>query len=245
MLDIVVCCKDANLRKWVGDAIGEYASLHRAYINVNLLADGGSLPARMETGYRFQIIILEIPVNTESAGPPDFALPAKIRNRDKDCVIIFIAESTAYALWGYSVHAFDYWVKPLDKKYILRSIEEAAGVFLANSRDMLPIRGKGFNTPVRYASIIYIESVKHRLRIHMENGSVYEVYGKLGDYEQRLKASALFLRCHQSFLVNTNHVESICERDFVMRGGTRIPIRKSSAVKLKKEYYSRMGENGR
>lgn len=243
MLEIVVCCKDANLRKWIGDVIGEYSTLHYTYFNVNLLADGGCLPARMEAGFRFHIVILEISVNTESTGPPDLALPVKIRSRDRNCAIIFVAESNDYALWGYSVHAFDYWLKPLDKRYIMRTIDDAAGVFLASSRDVLPIRGKGFNTPVRYTNIIYIESVKHRLRIHMENGSVYEVYGKLGDYEQRLMASGLFLRCHQSFLVNTNHVQGISERDFIMTNGARIPIRKSSAAKLKKEYYSRMSGN--
>jgi two-component system LytT family response regulator len=242
MLEIVVCCRDACIRKWLGDVIEEYATLHHAFINVNMFADHRNLSSQMDNGCRFQIVILDMSMNTESTGPPDLELVVNIRKRDRSCIIIFIAESADYALWGYSVHAFDYWVKPLDKRRVARTIGEAAGILQENSHEMLPIRGRGFNTPVRHSGVIYIESVKHHLKIHMTNGSIYEVYGKLDDYEQRLKASALFLRCHQSFLVNMDRVESISGRDFIMDDGSRIPIRKSSAAKLKKEYYKYVTE---
>lgn len=243
MLEIVVCCGDTNIRKWLGDVIGEYGFLCHESINVSMFADGRILLSRMENGYRFQIIILDIMMNMESTGPPGPELPGKIRSYDKNCVIIFIAESVDFAFWCYSVHAFDYLLIPLDKRKVVKAITEAIGFLLGHDQAILPVKAKGINTPVKHTNILYIESVGHHLRIHLTNDSIYQVYGKLDDYVYRLKSGPSFLRCHKSFLVNMDHVEGISGRDFIMMNGSRVPIRKASAAKLKNEYYQYIQKN--
>lgn len=245
MLEIVICCDDPTLNQWLKDVIDEYMILCHVFINVSFFSDCGTLLACMENGLRFQIVVIDLLMGALpseiSVGEPALL----IRKFDRNCIIILIAESAEYALWGYTLHAFDYMVKPLDRRRVVKAIDEAAGACRGNIHNMIPVKSKGINTPVKCSAIICIESIKHHLRIHTTNRSVYQVCGKLDDYETRLTANASFLRCHQSFLINMDHVESISGRDFVMINGMRIPIRKSTAGKLKKEYYQYiMGSRG-
>lgn len=56
--------------------------------------------------------------------------------------------------------------------------------------------------------IIYIESDKHRNRIHVVNGDLYHIYCKLNDLEDSLSEYG-FIRVHKSYLVNKMHMRKL------------------------------------
>ncbi len=64
----------------------------------------------------------------------------------------------------------------------------------------------------------------------------YTIYKKLNDIEEEINHRA-FLRCHQSYLVNMNKIESV-ENDFTMKSGDVVPIRTRNLNEIKKEYYN-------
>ena len=66
--------------------------------------------------------------------------------------------------------------------------------------------------------------------------SEYTIYKKLNDIEEEINHRA-FLRCHQSYLVNMNKIESV-ENDFTMKSGDVVPIRTRNLTEIKKEYYN-------
>ena len=53
--------------------------------------------------------------------------------------------------------------------------------------------------------------------------SVLETAEKLGNLEKKIE-DPRFLRCHQSFLVNMDHITDV-EEEFLLRNGERVPIR--------------------
>ena len=57
----------------------------------------------------------------------------------------------------------------------------------------------------------------------MLDGSVLETAEKLGNLEKKIE-DPRFLRCHQSFLVNMDHITDV-EEEFLLRNGERVPIR--------------------
>jgi len=54
--------------------------------------------------------------------------------------------------------------------------------------------------------IVYIESDKHRSRLHISNGDLYHIYCKLNDLEDMLEEYG-FIRVHKSYLVNKLHMK--------------------------------------
>ena len=58
--------------------------------------------------------------------------------------------------------------------------------------------------------IVYFESSNRIVYIHLKDGSDEHFYGKLNNVEKELATSRqYFLRIHQSFLVNYDHVKKM------------------------------------
>ena len=81
--------------------------------------------------------------------------------------------------------------------------------------------------------IMYIDSDKHNVTLHLSDGSEIITVDKLGEIEKRINEKR-FLRCHQSYLVNMDYIKDV-EDDFIMEDGTLVPIR----VRGRKEYWIR------
>ena len=72
--------------------------------------------------------------------------------------------------------------------------------------------------------ILYLESDRHTVTIHMLDGSVLETAENLEILRKKIEDTPIFLRCHQSFLVNMDHITDV-EEEFLLRNGERVPIR--------------------
>lgn len=69
--------------------------------------------------------------------------------------------------------------------------------------------------------IFYLESRLRRLCVHTEHEE-FETYGKLGDLLRSLPAQ--FVRCHQSFAVNLDHVEELTAEELRLTNGSSVPV---------------------
>jgi two-component system response regulator LytT len=239
MLKIVISGYDSASNERLNGMIGEFFSTSKFDYRTIIFCDFMEFYTTIDNGFRFHIALIDI-FKHEAEG---MKLSRLIRRYDKDCVIIFISVTAEYAIAGYSVHAFDYIIKPLEKCRVFTAISEALMRFDDIIVNELSIKTKGANVRIKCSDIKYIESFKHYLRFHMENGEQYRVYAKLDEYEKTLKAHKAYIRCHQSFLVNMNYVKNVSGRDFVMNDYAKIPIRRSSIAKLKREYYKYNIEN--
>lgn len=75
--------------------------------------------------------------------------------------------------------------------------------------------------------ILYIESQSHKLQFKTRDESL-SMYGRIDELESKLVYSTsedyLFLRCHQSFLVNMGHIEKIRN---ALPGGRTFSVKES------------------
>lgn len=239
MMEIVIYSGDTPTNKELNEIITEFFVSFNLIHRVSTYFDTEELFASIEKGYRFHIIFIDI----DPLRPDGIVLSESIRKYDKKCIIILVACSADYAVSGYDVHAFDYLIKPINRKRIKRTLLEAINSSGNRSFSSLRVRVNGIDVFVKCSNIIFIESARHYLKIHMQNGNEYEVYGKLNEYENSLSGHQSYLRCHQSFLVNMDHVKNVKGRDFIMADNSIIPIRKSSFAKIKKEYYKYVMEH--
>ena len=93
---------------------------------------------------------------------------------------------------------------------------------------------RGKSGTILYSKIRYIGSRGHTLYICCTDGSTQESTGKLNDLEHQI-CGEIFMRCHQSFIVNMYHVESLSGTD-LMLGGEKIPISRRYYDKVKGRY---------
>lgn len=66
---------------------------------------------------------------------------------------------------------------------------------------------------------------------------IFEFYDRLNEVEERLKSGkAVFLRVHQSFLVNYRHIEGLAYDYLIMDNGKRISISEDRRKLISEEY---------
>lgn len=77
---------------------------------------------------------------------------------------------------------------------------------------------------VPLVKIIYIETYGRETLFHTSDGDIKTTaHLLLNDLEKKLGNS--FLRCHRSYIINMNHVDTIETEEFLMRNGCRVPMR--------------------
>lgn len=137
--------------------------------------------------------------------------------------VIFVTAYDEYAVKAFKVSAIDYLLKPIDpddfieaiekahQKVIKETLSERIDLFLHNiSHKETPISKITLNTAenfyiVSIDTIVYCQADKNYTTFHVTNQAPIVVSKNLREYEELLP-SIHFIRPHQSYLVNLQHV---------------------------------------
>lgn len=149
----------------------------------------------------------------------------QIRQLDRDVSVAFLTTSEDFALEGFRLSALNYLVKPYEKEQLDQVLRQAQAAKKAVPH--LTVRRNGQDEVLRLSRICYLESQGRLVMIHLQDGSVVEVYEKLSDLMARLPQRAFF-QSHKSYCVNLAQVGGINKElsCFTMSKGENIPIRR-------------------
>jgi DNA-binding LytR/AlgR family response regulator len=149
---------------------------------------------------------------------------AKIREADKNVIIIFITNMSQYAIKGYSVGALNFLLKPVSYFAFAEELRRALEK-LENKRPMyLAAHVAGGIVRLEASEILYVEVMKHKIFIHAKT-VVAEDYLPMKEMEQKLSGH-LFARCNNCYLVNLEHVKGIVD-GFCLVGEEKLAISRS------------------
>lgn len=138
--------------------------------------------------------------------------------------VIFTTAYRDYAIEGFELDAVDYLLKPIVFERFFRSIEK----FIAQQKPKnivdenkaIYIQIKKKNVKVVLKDILYIESLKDYIKIHLNNQQLVFKHG-ITAFERKLNPH--FLRIHRSYIVNSEKVTAYTKNDIEI-GQIEIPI---------------------
>lgn len=190
--------------------IAEYGRERELEYHLDHFSDGISL---LETDFtKYDIVFLDIQVPMADG----MTVAKKIRERDKDVVIIFVTNLAQYAICGYEVDALDYVLKPV-KYFSMKFRLDKAMRRIKGGRDeeklTLVVDRKTFS--VRISDIWYIEASKHKTIYHTAYGDV-EVWKAFSEAKQELEAYS-FAQCHGSFCCNLKWVDGVDGENVILK----------------------------
>lgn len=124
---------------------------------------------------------------------------------------------------------------PTDKVcyYINRLINEKQ-----RENNRLQVMHAGIRHDILMSDIIYIES-QGRLANIRRSSEVTAAYEKLDDIEKRLDDR--FVRCHQSYIVNLEHVAEMKTSSMVMKNGVELKISRARTAETRQRYFEYKG----
>jgi len=157
----------------------------------------------------------------------------KIRETDKDMVIIFTTTSTAHGLDSFSVYALQYLLKPVDYLTVKEVLTKCTEKY-ADSLSFIEVLSDRLNVRVYFKDIMYIECFDTALFIHTP-AEIIKTFLPLSELEKQLKGSG-FIRSQRSYIVNLRYVDDMVANDFILENGKAIPIRRSDRQVIKQAY---------
>lgn len=224
----IAVCEDNEIhRDLMEHLLNRYSSERSITFELVPYQYGMNFLCDMEEGAYFDVAFLDIYM--EDAMGNEIA--HKLRAMGYQGEIVFLTASPDFAIESYDVDAGGYLLKPLDYEKLKMVMDRI-------TRNIDPstyyIRQRTTVTKVVYHDILYIESSNSKCILHTESGGAYTVYKTLNTIEKEL-GDRRFLRCHQSFLVNMDHIKQI-EKQFLLSNGDVVPIRQRG-VKLVRQAY--------
>lgn len=157
----------------------------------------------------------------------------KLRQLGEKLDIIFISTTAEYALDGYRVQALRYLQKPLDieklREAVLQSYQKQA------HKGGLSISSEGKVYNISFKDILYIESSARDVELVLKYRKLVS-HGKISDMEKLLPTNKFF-RCHRSYIINMDEVETIERYQATMKNGDIIPISQQLYSETKSRIY--------
>lgn len=133
-----------------------------------------------------------------------------------------------------SVRPCGFIKKPVDEQLLLSLIRQIIQEKEEPSHDWIVVKTRNGRTKISISQILYAESQKHRLLIHMSS-EILETYGKLSDMEAALPDT--FFRCHKSFLINARHIKTYEGNRFVLDDGTYVEISQTRRKEIRQKFF--------
>jgi DNA-binding LytR/AlgR family response regulator len=164
--------------------------------------------------------------------------------------VVFTTAYSQYAVEGFELEAADYLIKPIPYKRFLKAFNKvnpikeetppalpvaALQAAAAPPQDnFVFVKAEYGSVKIFVSEITYIQGLKDYLRINLTNGRYILTLSNFKSLLDKLPEK-LFIRVHNSYVVNLSYVDSV-QRNRVVMDATRIPISES----YKKTFFERL-----
>ena len=137
-------------------------------------------------------------------------------------VLIFITVLKEMVFQSFEVQAYDYLVKPVDKKQFEKTMERLYAS-MQNAREDSLLVQKGYEGRIiPKDEIVFCEIIDRKIYLNLASGDVVDYYERIENLEAKLDKH--FYRCHRSYLINLKHLKGYKNETACMDNGKKIPV---------------------
>ena len=227
LMNIAICEDDASDVKMLCSVLDGYMARNGYLGDIRTFNSGEALLVGFSEDL-YDIIFLDIYMG----GITGIDTAKKIREVDATCAIVFITSSADHSLESYSVRGCAYVVKPIRDKEMQTALFQCREIFMRNAR-FIEVRCDRLDVKLPLVKIYHAESFDKYVKFSTSIGE-YTSRITLDEVERRLGGKP-FYRCHQSCIVNTNHIVKLSGGDILMKNEDVVPIRKNGREGIRME----------
>lgn len=229
MLKIAVCDDDLIFASQVETLLLNITDKKLIKTTIEVYSDGCELWNDMTAGKIYDIVYLDIKMMNLNG----IDVAKKIREKDRNTIIIYISSYENYMIELFEVEAFRFIKKPIDENVFEQYFDKACDRILQDE-GYYEYKFNKIPHKVPLKDIIYFESYGRRVNVNHING-IGKFYKRLNVIEQELQSCNIpFLRIHQSFLINYRFVSSISFSRVKMIDGTVLQISEDRRKMIRK-----------
>ena len=208
MIRVALVEDDERYRKSFLSFLKRYEEQSGQRFIVSAFTDGDEIVEDYQADY--DLILMDIAMRVMDG----MAAAEKIRELDKEVVIIFITNTPQYVMQGYAVDALDYVLKPVNYFAFSQRIDRAIARMEKRRRRYIPVSIKGGFMKLDVSQILYVEVQDHDLVYHTRQRCI-QTRGTLAEAEALL-GTEQFFRCSKCYLVNLEFVDGVQNNDILL-----------------------------
>lgn len=156
--------------------------------------------------------------------------------KDKNILVIFVTAHTEYAIDAIKLDAFDYLLKPINISELNRVHSKIINHLKSSIPEKMPAKIKIKISNKHYLfepnEIINISSEGNYTTIFSTTNSPILITKNLKKVETEYFSSLPFFRCHQSHIININHITEYSHCEVSLKNKTIIPVSPKKYEKL-------------
>lgn len=240
MFKIAICDDESHFRKLIREILIDYMDKKGGLYEIDEFESGKDFVKLGIEIVKYKIVFLDINMD-ELDG---MKTAQKIREVSNDIFIVFVTAFINYTLEGYRVDAVRYILKnSVNFPELVFECMDAIGIKMNYVVKMETISFNEGTKNVLLERLLYIESRLHKLEFYIMEDRLnkYSLYKTLNEMEKELEDNA-FVRIHQSYLVNMEHIEKVSRYEVLLSNGVKLEIAKARYKYVDETYVSYKGE---
>lgn len=239
IIKIAICDDEAIFAEKLKTVIEFYCDEKQIPYVVDIYCSGEEFLADNIKMMKYQILFLDI--NMEE--PNGLQTAKELRKLSRETFLIFVTAFINYTIEGYKVDAIRYLLKS-DVNFRQSVYESLNAVFerMGYKQNIKKFCFQEGEKNIALEKIIYVESELHRLLFHVfdEDVDLYTMYETLNNVSKMF--TDIFVRSHQSYLVNLKFVKTISGNFLVLINGKTLPIARSKLKEVRDKVAIYKGE---
>ncbi|MCI8717951.1 MAG: LytTR family DNA-binding domain-containing protein [Lachnospiraceae bacterium] len=178
----------------------------------------------------FDILFVDI----QMSGMNGIEMAKKIRDKDKNIVIIFTTGLTDYIEEGYEVEAMHYLIKPVSETKLNACLDRAAEI--RKTEKYILIHTQEQILKINTEQICYAEAMGHNCRLKLEKkDKLVEIKETLSQLEHILDKTD-FIKCHRSYICRVRAIFRIDKVSVYFDDGSNIPVSRRMYEKVNQAF---------
>ena len=235
MFRIAVCDDEARYVQQTANYLQEYLHVHPALTGqIHTFQRGQELLHQAEIGGGFDLYLLDI-IMPELNG---IQTGQRLRELGQGGEIIYLTTSSDYAVDSYSVRAFFYLLKPLEKERLFQVLDAAVEKLNDRREKAILISTRDGTRSVLLDQILYVERVGRSLRYYRSHDTLDSLSLRVAFHTAvgPLLSDPRFCQCGSSFAFNLQHIVGVKGAEVLLDNGRSVAIPRTAVVSLKRAW---------
>lgn len=233
-MKIAICDDEIQFVDAICPLLEQWAKKHEIKLTLYRYTDGDDLIAAHQSEC-MDLIILDVIMPLLNG----IDTARELRNMNQTVPIIFLTSSREFAVDSYDVKAFNYLTKPVDYVKLFHALDDFLKTYTLPQSTFTAQTGSGF-CRIIMADVDYLEAQNKQVLVHLADGKTLAIRELFSKCEEIFSPENGFCRCHRSYIVNLNNVESFSKTDVTTSHNVTIPISRNSYTTFKECYFNHM-----
>lgn len=213
----------------MADYCWEFGKQNNLHFEFSGFMDGESFMESFKKG-AFSIVFMDIYME----GMDGIETARKLREKDSECILVFLTSSQDFMPDAFSCHAFEYITKPFTKTRVWQVLRDALKVMPPVSRFIEIVSGRK-TIPVFLTDILSVVSDGHYLEISLTDGTVLRSRMTAGELLRLTNHDPRFLSVNKGIILNADYIREIENNCCTLENGAKFPIRVRRRLQIEQE----------